>query len=324
VRYDHWVFNPAGHITLGNNDEWGPAAAFLGDHTVDRDPPHVTYVFDHGDDGPAGAGLTTNHAYWLSDLRLRGGVRGTIDALSHGFGLGDPKRLDLATSAGTLNGGSHGPLPYVRRARDWGKAPSIRKANRLDVDAANLSSATLAARRARLTCDADIRIHSDGPFSLRLAGCGRVASFGCLSRRSPIGPKNIGRIRLGRTRRQLRRLRIQPRRRTRLTYRYCVKRSRGRVTAVFSSRSRRAKARLITTTARLHRTRRIGRGARFRSVVRRFPRRRRIARGLYRASPRSRRIFGVRRRRVRFVGVADKRLLHHPRTLRRYLRRAGL
>ena len=37
---------PAGHITEGNNDEYGPAAAFFGDHTVDRDPAHVTYVVD--------------------------------------------------------------------------------------------------------------------------------------------------------------------------------------------------------------------------------------------------------------------------------------
>src|SRR4051812_427411 len=307
VRYDHWVFSPAGHITLGNNDEYGPAAAFLGDNRVDLDPPHVTYVVDPQNDGPAGAGLRTDHAYWLSDLRVRGSGRGTVDALSHAFGVGDPKRLDLQTSAGTLNGGSHGPLPYVERKRDWGPAPSIAKANRLDVDAANISSATLAASRARLTCNADIRIHSDGPFSLRLADCGRVATFGCLSRQSPIGSRNIGRIRLGRTRSQLRRLRIQPRRRTRLTYRYCVKRSRGRLTAVFSSRSPRGKARLITSTAAPPRPGRIGRGARFRSVVRRFPHWHRIGRGLYRASARSRRIIGVRRGRLRFVGVADRR-----------------
>ena len=30
IRYDHWVFAPAGHITLGNNDEWGPAVDFFG------------------------------------------------------------------------------------------------------------------------------------------------------------------------------------------------------------------------------------------------------------------------------------------------------
>ncbi|MFL5886097.1 MAG: hypothetical protein ACJ77M_13590, partial [Thermoleophilaceae bacterium] len=46
IRYDHWVFAPAGHITIGNNDEFGPAVQFLGDHTVDRNPAHVTYTYD--------------------------------------------------------------------------------------------------------------------------------------------------------------------------------------------------------------------------------------------------------------------------------------
>ena len=324
VAYEHWVFNPAGHITIGSNDEFGPAAAFLGDHRVNRDPPHVTYVVDTADDNRS-AGVVADHAYWLSDLRVRGGARGTIDALSLAFGVGDPPRSDLQVGGGALQGGKHGPLPYVSRARSWGRGPSIARANRLDVNVTNLRSGTLDARRARLRCDADVRIRSDGPFSLRIAGCDRVASFGCLSRRSPIGPRNIGRIRLGRTRRQMLRVRVQPRRRTPRTYRYCVKRSRGRVTAVFQSRSRRARARLVTSTARLHRKGRVGRGARFRSTMTRtFPRRRRIGHGLYRASPRSRRIVGVRRGRVRFIGVADRRVLRNRRALRRYLRKAGL
>jgi len=92
---------------------------------------------------------------------------------------------------------------------------------------------------------------------------------------------------------------------------------------VFSSRSRRARARLVTTTARYHRMRRVGRGSSSRRLAR-FPHRVRIARRLYRAGPRSRRIFGTRRGKVRFVAVADRRLIRKPKTLRRYLRLAGL
>ena len=63
----------------------------------------------------------------------------------------------------------------------------------------------------------------------------------CLARRSPIGPRNIGRIRLGYTRsRLLSRVRVQPERRTARTFRYCVTGRAGHVMAVFSSRSRRA------------------------------------------------------------------------------------
>ena len=325
VRYDMWVFNPAGHITLGNNDEYGPAAAFLGEHRVDRDPAHVSYVVDPPEDEPA-ANVVADHAYWLSRLRIRdrGAGTGTIDAHSHAFGTGDPPRNDLEVGAGTLNGGSHGPLPYARRAREFGRVPATAKANRLDVRARNLASATVDVKRARLRCDVDVRIDSDRPITIALAGCGRSVSSGCLSRRSPIGARRIGRIRIGRTRSRLRRLRVQPRRRTRYTYRYCAKRSRGRVVAVFSSRTRRGRARLVTSTAPLHRTRRVGRGASARRFARAFPRRRRIGRGLYRLSPRSTRLVGVRRGKVRFVAVADRRLLRNRRALRRYRRRAGL
>ncbi|MFN2617631.1 MAG: LVIVD repeat-containing protein [Thermoleophilaceae bacterium] len=146
----------------------------------------------------------------------------------------------------------------------------------------------------------------------------------CLARRSPIGPRNIGRVRLRYTRRRaLRRIAPKPVRRGRYVYRWCVKRSRGRVTAVFSRRSRRGRIRLVTTTARAHGMRGVHRGSGVRKLRRRFRHARRIARGVYRAGPHSRRLFGVRHGKVRFVAVADKRLIRHPRTLRRYVRRAG-
>jgi hypothetical protein len=146
----------------------------------------------------------------------------------------------------------------------------------------------------------------------------------CLARRSRVGPRNIGRARLGYTRRRLLRLPVKPVRRTRRSYRYCVKGSRGRVTAVFSSRSGRGRVRLVTTTARGHGNRRVRVGSRAASLRRAYPSRSRIRRGLYRASPRSPRLFGLRAGRVCFVAVADRRLLGKPRTLRRYLRLAGL
>src|SRR5947208_15838909 len=95
VRYDQWLFNPAGHITLGNNGEYGPAAAFLGEHRVSRNPAHVTYVVDPTEDDKA-AGVVADHAYWLSRLRVRdpkAAPTGTIDVRSHGFGVGDPPKV---------------------------------------------------------------------------------------------------------------------------------------------------------------------------------------------------------------------------------------
>ena len=151
---------------------------------------------------------------------------------------------------------------------------------------------------------------------------GLEASLGaCLARRSPIGPRNIGRVRLGYSRaKMLRRVKPRPIRRTRRAFRWCVKRSRGRVSAVFSQRGR---ARLVITTALAHGNRgvRPGRSAR---LLRAYPSRRRIMRGVYRATPRSPRLVGVRRGRVRFTAVVDRRLLRRPRALRRYLRLAGV
>ncbi len=146
----------------------------------------------------------------------------------------------------------------------------------------------------------------------------------CLARRSPIGPRNIGRIRIGYTRAQiLRRVSVQPERRTARTYRYCVTGRTGVVTAVFSSRSRRARVRLVTTTARGHGNRRVRVGSKASRFRRAYTRRRRVAKGIFRASPGSPRVFGVRRGKVRFIAVSNRSLLRSGRVLRRQLRLAG-
>jgi hypothetical protein len=154
-------------------------------------------------------------------------------------------------------------------------------------------------------------------FSCRVLGtCARS----CLARRSPIGRRGIGRVRLGRTRRALRRLPGFVRR-TRRSYRFCVKGGAGSVRAAFSARGR---ALLVATTAPGHGKRRVHRGSRSRALRRAFPHRRRLGRGLYRAGRRSRLLIGVRRGRVRFLATASTSLVRHPRVLRRFLRYAGV
>jgi hypothetical protein len=191
LRFSHWLFSPAGHITLGNNDEYGPAAEFLAEHRVDRDPPHVTYVVaPQEDSAPVGA---ADHAYWLSGMRVRdrsGSPEGTVDARSHGFGAGDPPVRAATSDGGALEGGSHGPLPFVRRAQDRGAAPRAARANRLDLVAENVSALTIDVGRARIGCDVDLRVRSDGPLRITLGGCDQVirvgagsSRAGCVSRR---------------------------------------------------------------------------------------------------------------------------------------------
>jgi hypothetical protein len=181
IRYDHWVFAPAGHITLGNNDEFAPAAAFFGSHTVARDPAHVTYVFAPGEDPKALS--ASDHAYWISGLKLADGqASGTVDARSHGFGAGDPPALPVAPSAGTLNGGSHGPLPYTRRTLAWGEAPAQARANEIDVTTTGLSALTISAPRAGIGCDAKVNLTSDVPVDVKLTGCDATPAQRCVKR----------------------------------------------------------------------------------------------------------------------------------------------
>jgi hypothetical protein len=165
-----------------------------------------------------------------------------------------------------------------------------------------------------------------GFYAVRLGGSaaellGSASGGRCLARRSPIGPRNIGRVRLGFSRARLRRLPLQPVRTTRRSFRYCVKGSRGRVAAVFSRRGRVA---LVVTTAGAHGNRRLHPGSRAGAVRRAYPRLEAIRNGVYRVNPRSPRLIGLRNRRVRFFAVASRGLLRNPRALARQLRAAGL
>jgi hypothetical protein len=191
IRYDHWVFTPAGHITEGNNDEFGPAATFFGAATVDRNPAHVTYYYDPSTDDPVlGA---ANHAYWLSAIALRDpSTAGKLDVRSLAGGLGDPPVEAVAPGAGTLNGGSHGPIPYTRRTIAWGTAPSEPRQDELVLSATNVKSVTIDAPRAGVSCAAKVQVTSDGPIQVVLAGCdlrataprGRTTLKSCVGGRS--------------------------------------------------------------------------------------------------------------------------------------------
>ncbi len=93
---------------------------------------------------------------------------------------------------------------------------------------------------------------------------------------------------------------------------------------MFGSRSRRARAKLVVTTARGHGNRRVRVGSRATRFRRAYPNRVRIARGVYRARKGSPRLFGVRSGRVRYIAVATSPVTRKGATLRRYLRRAGV
>jgi predicted esterase len=174
------------HLELAINDQYAPAAAFLGAARVDRDPARVTYVLDGARDRPA-LGLDADHAYWLSGLALRsaahtsssGDPEGEIDARSLGSGQGEPAVSKLGPPLGTLTGGNMGTLVFDRSGQIWGPAPPAPARDEIDITATNIAAAAVDVRRAHVDCRVSIKVLStDGPIAISLPGCHRVVRAG--------------------------------------------------------------------------------------------------------------------------------------------------
>jgi hypothetical protein len=177
-----------------------------------------------------------------------------------------------------------------------------------------------AAATGRFACSGAAGIDPSG---LSLARTSSIV-LSCLARRSSIGPAWIGRLKLGLTRKQLssspRLASVTPPAKTSKRYRYCVKGSKGRVTAVFGKGTR---VDLLIATAGSYGNRGVHPGVSLRTAKRTFRGLRRVSKTVYRLSRTSRRIIGVRKGKVRYVGVASKRTLRSKRLLRTYVKRAG-
>jgi pimeloyl-ACP methyl ester carboxylesterase len=180
-RYVFDVFTPGDHFTLAVHDQYGPAADFLGTARVQRNPAHVSYVVNPTMDF-AGRATVADHAYWLSGLRLRESAGeaplGEVDAVSHGFGRADPEPLATVNGAGTLGPGTYGQLPYVERAKDWGPEAAASRRDALTLEVENLRRVRIHPERARLSCNPQLEVDTDGPLTVVLAGCDRRLRFG--------------------------------------------------------------------------------------------------------------------------------------------------
>ena len=177
-RYAFDSFTPGEHLTLAINDQYAPVADFLGDAEVDRDPPHVSFTRNPAMDFP-GVGMVGDHAYWLDAIQVRdaGVGRGTVDVFSHGFGVGDAPINDTERGGGVLSGGTIPGIAFTSQSRSWGQAEAISPANRLDIIATNIAAFTVNPSRARVDCNADLNVTTDGPLTVTLAGCGRSENF---------------------------------------------------------------------------------------------------------------------------------------------------
>ena len=177
VRFAHWTFPGADHLTLAGNDEYSPGADFLGTARARRNPSRVTYVVDPREDN-AEAGVVADHAYWLSGLRVRDDTTpGTIDVRSLAARRGSREVQPVEPGAGVLTGGQNQAMPHTTETRPWGKAPEQRPRNVLRIRADNVRRAVIDPDRAGVTCAARLVVRTDGPLTVVLAGCGRRVSF---------------------------------------------------------------------------------------------------------------------------------------------------
>ena len=64
-----------------------------------------------------------------------------------------------------------GTLAFTSQSKTWGPTPPIVPADRIDINATNVSSVTIDPKRAGVTCNVDLRVTSDGPIDINLAGC---------------------------------------------------------------------------------------------------------------------------------------------------------
>jgi hypothetical protein len=171
-----WVGLAAEHLVMCKNGMWQKATGWLGDEPRAVDPHHVTFVRNPLMDDPQ-SGLVADKAYWLSGIETRGPELGTIDVDSRGQGVADaavpPSQSEIGATDGTFS-----PInPYLREHRHLDAAAAANAENVLDVRSAGIGAVTVDPKRAGVDCDAELKVATDGPLRLTLAGCDRTESF---------------------------------------------------------------------------------------------------------------------------------------------------
>ena len=188
-----WNGPASEHLTMCHNGTWDTVLTpWLRDMNRAIDPTRVTYVRNPLMDDP-GALLVGNRAYWLSAIETRAKDQlGTIDVTSAGFGLGPAPVPPAKTEAGsapsegeTKSTGFDRPdvqhsspsNPYIREYRHLGPQPPGQAADKLTIKATNIERLTVDPQRARVSCNAQLDVETDGLVSITLLGCGGPRDF---------------------------------------------------------------------------------------------------------------------------------------------------
>jgi len=83
---------------------------------------------------------------------------------------------DLPHGAGVLTGGQIPAIPYTSQSKSWGAEPAQAVGDSLDIAATNVSAVTIDAKRAKVKCNAQLNVTTDGPLTVTLADCKGVKS----------------------------------------------------------------------------------------------------------------------------------------------------
>lgn len=193
-RFRFRTYSPAEHIALSLAYE-REVQRFLAGARVVRDPAHVTFRYVPIADRPK-LGLVRDHAYWISDVRLRPDAStapvgpqaaaiapppktGLVDAVSLARGEGDPPSSTSVDQGTLLTDTFLGvPLAWQEVGRSWGPAPKTTPRNALALRLEGIDRTSIDVARSGLRSDASIEIttDSDGPSVLTLVGAGRSAT----------------------------------------------------------------------------------------------------------------------------------------------------
>lgn len=174
-----WQGASSDHVVMCANGTWAAATRWLGDMRAVANVFHVTYVRNPAWDDPQ-SGLVGNKAYWLGGIETRSTDRtltGTIDVVSRGFGLADAAKAPVLPGAGVEPGTTVPLNAYVSEQRKKpAPLPAIAQ-DRLDITARNIASVTIDRKRARVSCNAQLNVDTDGPLTVRLSGCAQERVF---------------------------------------------------------------------------------------------------------------------------------------------------
>jgi hypothetical protein len=105
-------------------------------------------------------------------------TNGAVEAITHGLGRGEGVASGAQAGAGVLTGGALAPLAYTRTFQTWSPALVTPTIDALDLTVTNVSAITIDPARAGLSCQAALRVTTDGPVDVTLAGCGASRHFG--------------------------------------------------------------------------------------------------------------------------------------------------